>query len=255
MRRGNRKGRPAGERVPPGRGPPSGNPPQGQGEEGGPPRARKEAELYSAVLREEVGAVVQAFLRVGGAQRAGGEDGARETQRETLVPSRRGSPRPPCARRPRRPHRAPWARRREHPPSWLLRGESQRRRVPHRGPQGAGGGGGGCRRAGLEQLRPAPLPLRPPRLSLPDAGGRGLRARKKGSVPSAQRWRSLAERAPKPRRTCLETARGWPVQTQEGPKATRGAVHSLFLRAEAKTKQVPSGATRKLLVFVVPHDN
>lgn len=130
MRRVNRK-EAGGDRVAPGRGPSSGNPPQSQGEGGGS-REPEGDRTYSAVLlREEVGAVVQAFLRGrrGPARRGRGWSEGDTKGDVSAQPAR--PPRPPRARRP---HRAPWARRREHPPSWLLRGESRRRRVPHRGP-------------------------------------------------------------------------------------------------------------------------
>lgn len=60
---------------------------------------------------------------VGGPSTPKGRQGKGETQRETLAPS----PRRPRARRP---HRAPRVRRRrEHPPSWLLRVQGSRSRT------------------------------------------------------------------------------------------------------------------------------
>lgn len=112
---------------------------------------RRQKTTYSAVfLREEVGAVIQAFLRGRRAQHTEGEEGKGETQRETLA----SSPRRPRARRP---HRAPRVRRRrEHPPSWLLRVQGSRRRTSKATNRAGceGGAEGGAER----QPRPLPAP-------------------------------------------------------------------------------------------------
>lgn len=104
---------------------------------------------YSAVfLREEVGAVIQAFLRSRRAGHTEGEGGKGETQRETLAPG----PRRPRARRP---HRAPRVRRRrEHPPSWLLPVQGSRRRTS-KATNRAGRAGGA---EGGDDRQPRPLP-------------------------------------------------------------------------------------------------
>lgn len=170
-------------------GTPPGNPPQGQGEGGGVPRARRRQNLPAVLLREEVGAVVQAFLRGrwGPARRGRGWSEGRHKGR-TLVPSRRG---PAPLPRARRPHRAPRPAPRNthhHGCSEARASAGAYRTAGRREPAAAAAG---CRRAGPRSSSACPAPPCPPRLSLPDAGGRGLRARKKGSVPSAQlRWRS-----------------------------------------------------------------
>lgn len=125
-----------------------GPPPQGPGAgKGTEAPARTESTTYSAVfLREEVGAVIQAFLLSPRARRTEREEGEGETQRETLAPGPR-RPRARRARRARRPHRAPRVRRRrEHPPSWLLRVRGSRRRTRQATPGAgrAGGAGGGA---------------------------------------------------------------------------------------------------------------
>lgn len=87
---------------------------------------------------------------VGGPSTPKGEGGKGETQRETLAPG----PRRPRARRP---HRAPRVRRRrEHPPSWLLRVQGSRRRTSKATNRAgrAGGTEGGAER----QPRPLPAP-------------------------------------------------------------------------------------------------
>lgn len=93
----------------------------GRGRDGG--YATGDTTYSSVFLREEVGAVIQAFLLSRRARHTEGQAGKRETQRETLAPGPRRS-------RARRPHRAPRVRRRrEHPPSWLLRVQGSRRRT------------------------------------------------------------------------------------------------------------------------------
>lgn len=80
---------------------------------------------------------------VSGAPHAGGEDGVGETQSETLVPGRRG---PHTRPQPAVPTARPGiGAAGEHPPSWLLRGEVQRRRAPRRGSERLAAAGAGPR--------------------------------------------------------------------------------------------------------------
>lgn len=209
--------RPAGSRCRPA-GDPSGNPPQGQGEGGGS-REPEGGRTSAVLLREEVRAVVQAAsCGVGGAQRAGGEDGAGETQGETLVPiparppaPARAPPPPPRAlgSAPRTPTIISCSRREPAQARTAPRAVGSRRR---RRRLQAGGAS--------EQLRPAPprpaLPPLPPR-----RWGRGLRARKKGSG-ALRPTLAQPELSAQTRAHVSGDRSRLAVQTQEGPKATRG---------------------------------
>lgn len=179
--------RPAGSGCRPAGDPPRVTHPRAKAREGGP-ASQKEAELTPRSSSErKSGPSSRPSCGVGGAQRAGGEDGARETQRETLVPSRRGPRARPAPAAPTARPGLGAANTHHHGCSEARASAGAYRTAGRREPAAAAAAGG----RGLGAAPPRPAPPCPPRLSLPDAGGRGLRARKKGSVPSAQRWRSL----------------------------------------------------------------
>lgn len=139
---------------------------------------------YSAVLlREEVGAVVQAFLRGCRARRTGGEDGVGETQRETLVPGRRGPrARPAPAAPTARPGLGAAENTHHHGCSESRASAGAHRTAgPERaGSSGRGGAGGGRRGRGLGAARSAPPWSRGPgAMSGRKKEGRALRPRSK----------------------------------------------------------------------------
>lgn len=170
---------------------------------------------------------------VGGARHAGGEDGVGETQSETLVPGRRG---PHARPQPAVPTARPGiGAAGEHPPSWLLRSEDQRRRAPHRGPEGLAAAGRGLGAA-------PPLP------------GAGAGVRESASRRPASRLKVEAAKTedPKGRPTWLATASGWLAPTPEGLKVARGAVQFLLPEGcREKPSKCAPGSTVNYLIFVL----
>lgn len=165
MQRGNRK-EDAGEKVPRDWGPflvP--HPGAKAGAEGS--REREEGRTYSAVLlREEVGAVVQAFLQGRGTRRTRGEDGVGETQRETLVLGRRG---PRARPAPAAPTARPGLGAAGTPTIMAAprRGPAHARTAPRGRREPAAAGEAGLVAAGGGGVSEQPAPPRP------GAGGRG----------------------------------------------------------------------------------
>lgn len=165
------------------------------------------------------------------------------------MPSRRGPRARPAPAAPTARPGLGAANTHHHGCSKARAGAGAYRTAGRREPAAAAAAGG----RGLGAAPPRPAPPCPPRLSLPDAGGRGLRARKKGSVPSAQSLRSVGGERPNPGARVWRPLAAGRFRPRKGRRPPGELSSSLFLRAEAKTNQVPSGATRNLLVFVWCH--